>query len=167
MLSVSQTGEIALATIYPQSNGIIKWNQMFCIIAVYILLSYSVLESKTDPTCTPCIHMTRSGQGVTWTLLHHTHFPCQGEAQETCVHTRQPILFVNKKANTLVLTTRSPPNEDWLEVRHQEGGLLINQTWITNLEFLASVHFDVCAAINRNPWNTIKCGAYHGTGVCV
>ena len=61
---------------------------MFCIIAVYILLSYSVLESKTDPTCTPCIHMTRSGQGVTWTLLHHTHFPCQGEAQETCVHNK-------------------------------------------------------------------------------
>ena len=76
--------------------------------------------------------------------------------------TRQPILFVNKKANIFVLTPKSSSNEDWLEVQHQEGGLLINQTQITNLELLVSVPFDVCAAINRNPWNTIKCGAYHG-----
>ena len=52
------------------------------------MLSYSVLESKIDPTYTPCIHMTRSGQGVTWTLLHHTHFPAKERPNETCVHNK-------------------------------------------------------------------------------
>ena len=49
----------------PRSSGIVKWNQMFCVIVVYIQLSCSVLQSKTDPMCISCIHMTRSSQGVT------------------------------------------------------------------------------------------------------
>ena len=49
----------------PKGSGIVKWNQMFCVIVVYIQLSCSVLQSKTDPMCISCIHMTRSSQGVT------------------------------------------------------------------------------------------------------
>ena len=63
----------------PRSSGIVKWNQMFCVIAVYILLSCCGSGSKIDPTCTPCIHVTRSGQGVTWTLLYHTPLPRRGQ----------------------------------------------------------------------------------------
>ena len=69
----------------PRSSGIVKWNQMFCVIAVYILLSCRGSGSKIDPTCTPCIHVTRSGQGVTscFTILL-----CQGEVKETCIHNK-------------------------------------------------------------------------------
>ena len=56
----------------PKGSGTVKGSQMFCVIAVYNLLSCSVLESKTDPTCISCIHRTRSSQGLTWTLLYHT-----------------------------------------------------------------------------------------------
>ena len=70
--------------------------------------------------------MTKSGQGVTWTLLCHTHFSCQGEVKETYVITKQPVLFVNKKTNIFVLTPGFPLNENWLEVGHLEGRLLIN-----------------------------------------
>ena len=163
-----------MATVYPQSNGIIKWNQMFCIIAVYILLSYSALESKTAPHVLHAftwLDQVRGSLGPCFTILTS---PAKERPKKPVFIRRQPILFVNKKANIFVLTPRSSPNEDWLEVRHQEGGLLINQTQITNLELLVAVHFEVCAAINRNPWNTIKCRAYHGnkskhsmTDICV
>ena len=173
MLAVGQIWGISLATIYPKSNGIIKCNQMLCIIAVYILLSYSALESKTSPHVLHAftwLDQVRGSLGPCFTILTS---PAKERLKKPVFITRQPILFVNKKAN-IFLTPRSSPNEDWLEVRHQEGGLLINQTQITNLELLVAVHFEVCAAINRNPWSTIKCVAYHGnkstcsmTDICV
>ena len=99
---------------------------MFWVTVVYILLSCSVLESKIDPTCISCIRMTRSGQGVAWTLLYHTHFSCQEEVKELVYITKQPILTVNKNANIFVLTPGSAPSENWLAVCHLEGRLLIN-----------------------------------------
>lgn len=142
----------------PQSNGIIKCIQMLCVIVVYILLSCNALESKIDPSCTPCLHKTSSGQGVTWTLFYHTCFSCQGEVQETCVHNETTYFICLQEDEHICFDPLFPSHEDWLEVRHQRG-TLINQTLIENLELPVSVYFDECAAIGKNPLNVINCGS--------
>ena len=72
----------------PKGSGTVKGSQMFCVTAVYILLSCSVLESKTDPTCISCIHRTRSSQGLTWTLLYQYSLLLPRRGQGTCVHNK-------------------------------------------------------------------------------
>ena len=143
----------------PKRNGFIKCTQMFSVIAVYILLSCSALESKIDPSCTPCVRMTRSGQGVTWTLLYYIHFSCEGEVRGTCVHNKTTYSICLQENRQICFDHLSLPTEDRLEVRHQEGGILINQTRIENLDLPVSVYFDVCAAIDKNPKNVTNCGS--------
>ncbi|XP_042096426.1 endogenous retrovirus group 3 member 1 Env polyprotein [Ovis aries] len=143
----------------PKNNGFIKCTLMFSVIAFYILLSCSALKSKIDPSCTPCIHMTKSAQGVTWTLLYHTHFSCQGEVQGTCVHNKTTYFICQQNDKQSCFDPLPPISEDWLEVRHQKEGILINQTRIENEDLPVSVYFDACAAIGKNPKGVTNCGS--------
>lgn len=103
--------------------------------------------------------MTKSAQGSLGPCLPY-HFSCQGEVQGTCVHNKTTYFICQQNDKQSCFLTPLPPiSEDWLEVRHQKEGILINQTLIENEDLPVSVYFDACAAIGKNPKGVTNCGS--------
>lgn len=150
--------KVAVSTHFSLVGRVFCWYWLFFIWTPLVNLNLS--------SCDPCIRITRSGQGIAWTPLSHTHYSCQGKVQRTCVHSKTTDSVCHWGSQCTCFDPQYSPNEDWLEVRSdQEEGALISRTRITNPKRPVSVLFDVRAVIGLGPEASLirrKTGTCHG-----
>jgi hypothetical protein len=79
-----------------------------CIITVYCYWCGFPLWSQAS-SHDPCIHTTRLGQGVTWTLLYHTHFSFHGTVSETCRHKKKKTYSICLQEGQYTFLIHSTP----------------------------------------------------------
>lgn len=99
------------------------WYWLFSVRAPLVNLS--------SPSCDPCIHITKSGQGVTW--IYCTHFSCQGRVQGTCTHDKTAHSVCQQGSQYIHFDLKYSPNNNWLEVwSYHNGVALVNWIQIIN-----------------------------------
>jgi hypothetical protein len=74
----------------------------------FLLLIWSPFMVLGPSSCDPCIHITWSGQGVTWTRLTILTSPAKDKCGGPASIRKPPILLACQKASILVSTHRTP-----------------------------------------------------------
>jgi hypothetical protein len=83
-----------------------------------LLLMWFPFMVPEPSSCDPCTLITWSGQGVTWTLLYHTHLSCQGTMSGICRHNKTTYFISLQESQYTCFDPQYSPNSERLQVRN-------------------------------------------------